>query len=87
MEGGDLRTRNAETDAAGRRTFGWHQRGKTVALDVATALHYLHTSSYTHFDVKSRNVLLSRDSAKLADVGFTRCAGLPASCPGACGWH
>lgn len=43
-----------------------------MALDVATALHYLHTSSYTHFDVKSRNVLLSRDSAKLADVGFTR---------------
>jgi serine/threonine protein kinase len=46
-----------------------------VLLDVARALHYLHASSYTHFDIKSRNVLLSRDlTAKLADVGFARWA-------------
>ncbi|KAI3434591.1 hypothetical protein D9Q98_002660 [Chlorella vulgaris] len=73
MDGGDLRGRNREVDAAGRRTFSWYQRGRRVALDVALALNYLHTSSYTHFDVKSRNVLLSRDlTAKLADVGFAR---------------
>ncbi|PRW57781.1 serine threonine- kinase [Chlorella sorokiniana] len=73
MEGGDLRSRNAEVDEWGLRRFGWYQRGKTVALDIATAMHYLHSSSYTHFDIKSRNVLLSRDlTAKLADVGFTR---------------
>ncbi|EFN57123.1 hypothetical protein CHLNCDRAFT_21563, partial [Chlorella variabilis] len=48
-------------------------RGWRVALDVALALNYLHASSYTHFDVKASNVLLSRDvTAKLADVGFAR---------------
>ncbi|PSC72792.1 Serine threonine-kinase CTR1 [Micractinium conductrix] len=73
MEGGDLRTRNRDVDADGRRVFGWYQRGRTVALDVACALNYLHSSTYTHFDVKARNVLLSRDlTAKLADVGFAR---------------
>ncbi|KAL4457658.1 hypothetical protein ABPG75_012523 [Micractinium tetrahymenae] len=73
MEGGDLRTRIRELDAEGRRVFGWHQRGRKVALDVACALNYLHSSTYTHFDVKARNVLLSRDmTAKLADVGFAR---------------
>lgn len=73
MEGGDLRSRNAEVDEWGLRRFGWYQRGKTVALDIATAIHFLHSSNYTHFDLKSRNVLLSRDlTAKLADVGFTR---------------
>lgn len=57
MEGGDLRARNAERDpATGARLFGWYQRGRRVALDVACALLYLHTSSYTHFDIKSRNV-------------------------------
>ena len=33
-----------------------YQRGRTVALDVACALNYLHSSTYTHFDVKARNV-------------------------------
>lgn len=50
-------------------------RGRRVALDVACALNYLHSATYTHFDVKARNVLLSRDlTAKLADVGFARWA-------------
>ena len=30
--------------------------GRKVALDIAEALHYLHSSSYTHFDIKSRCV-------------------------------
>ncbi|KAL4442935.1 hypothetical protein ABPG77_008426 [Micractinium sp. CCAP 211/92] len=73
MEGGDLRTRIRELDDHGRRVFGWHQRGRRVALDVACALNYLHSATYTHFDVKARNVLLTRDlTAKLADVGFAR---------------
>lgn len=51
-------------------------RGRRVALDVACALNYLHSATYTHFDVKARNVLLSRDlTAKLADVGFARWGG------------
>lgn len=55
MEGGDLRTRNSEVDpATRRRVFSWYGRGRCVALDVACALHFLHTSSYTHFDIKSR---------------------------------
>ena len=49
------------------------QRGKQVALEVALALHYLHSHSTIHFDLKSPNVLLTRyGTAKIADVGLVR---------------
>ncbi len=42
MEGGDLHTRLLSQTRAGERLFAWGHRGRTVALDVARALHYLH---------------------------------------------
>jgi hypothetical protein len=49
MEGRDLRSRLNSLNRAGERLFGWYQRGKMAALDVARALHYLHSHSLTHF--------------------------------------
>ncbi|PRW57729.1 Serine threonine- kinase CTR1 [Chlorella sorokiniana] len=55
------------------RLFGWHRRGKRVALEVAKALNFLHSKGIVHLDVKSPNVLLTENgTAKLADVGFSR---------------
>lgn len=58
--GRDLRAaldvRAAGTD---ERLFGWHRRGKRVALQLARALNYLHSKSIVHLDVKSANVLLT----------------------------
>ena len=48
-------------------------RGKQVAVDVASGLHWLHSHRIVHFDVKSQNILLARDgTAKISDVGLAR---------------
>ena len=80
MHNGDLYT--ALAGDAGRR-FGWRPSldaggrprpntglNRRVALDVARGLAHLHSRGVVHLDVKSPNVLLSRDwTAKLADYG------------------
>ena len=33
------------------RLFGWHRRGKRVALEVARALNFLHSKGIVHLDV------------------------------------
>ncbi|PRW33901.1 serine threonine- kinase [Chlorella sorokiniana] len=67
LEGGNL-THNLR---AGKVT--WWRRGKKIALDVARALVYLHSKRVIHLDVKSANVLLTRDgTAKLGDVGLSK---------------
>lgn len=44
-----------------------------VALDVARGLHFLHSRNIVHNDLKSANILLSKDgTAKIADVGLAR---------------
>ncbi|KAK9801337.1 hypothetical protein WJX73_005762 [Symbiochloris irregularis] len=51
--------------------FCWYQRGRGIALDVARGLFSLHSRRIVHLDVKSPNVLLTRDYlAKIADVGL-----------------
>eukprot|EP00887_Chlorella_sp_A99_P007439 scaffold2.g7439.t1 len=51
----------------------WYKRGKRIALDLAKALVYLHMRKIVHLDVKSSNVLLTRDgTAKLGDLGMSR---------------
>ncbi|KAI7843216.1 hypothetical protein COHA_003196 [Chlorella ohadii] len=67
LEGGNL-THNLR---AGKVT--WWRRGKKIALDVARALVYLHSKRIIHLDLKSANVLLTRDgTAKLGDVGLSK---------------
>ena len=46
------------------------RRGREIALDVARGLFFLHSRRIVHNDVKSPNVLLTREClAKIADVG------------------
>lgn len=47
-------------------------RGADIALDVARGLYALHSQRIVHMDIKSPNVLLTREYlAKIADVGKT----------------
>ncbi|KAI7837018.1 hypothetical protein COHA_009096 [Chlorella ohadii] len=44
-----------------------------VALDIAKGLVFLHSRRVVHFDLKSPNILLTRDgTAKIADVGMAK---------------
>lgn len=55
-------------------SLGMHvRRGKSVALDIAVGLRFLHDHNIIHLDLKSPNVLLTGSGqAKLADVGLAR---------------
>lgn len=69
MESGDLW--NALRKDHG--LWSWYNRGKHIAIQVARGLHYLHKKRIIHFDLKSQNVLLSREgAAKISDVGLSR---------------
>ncbi|KAI7841929.1 hypothetical protein COHA_004456 [Chlorella ohadii] len=73
MEGRDLFSALNLRDKSGERVFSWYKRGKRVALDVASALAFLHARKVMHFDVKAGNVMLTRDfTAKLGDVGLSK---------------
>ena len=54
--------------------LGLALRGPAIALGVAQGLHFLHGRGIVHFDIKSPNILLSKDGsvAKIADVGLAR---------------
>ena len=42
-------------------------------LDVASGLRYLHWKSIIHRDLKPQNILIVAGSAKISDVGLSRC--------------
>jgi len=44
----------------------------TVTLAVAEALAYAHEQGIVHGDVKPQNIMISKDSVKLADLGLAR---------------
>lgn len=70
MEGGDLRM-SLNTDKDG--TFLWYNKGKSVAVDIARGLAFLHANKVIHRDMKSKNVLMTRDgTAKIGDVGMAK---------------
>ncbi|KAI3437798.1 hypothetical protein D9Q98_000245 [Chlorella vulgaris] len=51
----------------------WYRRGRKVAIDIAKGLVFLHSRRIVHLDLKSPNILLSRDgTAKIADVGLAK---------------
>ena len=54
MPAGDLFKALNMRDRSGERVFGWARKGKRVALDVASALAFLHHRRVMHFDVKVR---------------------------------
>ena len=43
-----------------------------LAADVARGLHAIHTAGLIHRDVKPDNILLSKDAAKVADLGLVK---------------
>lgn len=60
LQGGDLR--EALSSSNGER-WQWNggQMGRQVLQDVAKGLHFLHSHSVIHADLKSSNILLARD--------------------------
>jgi serine/threonine protein kinase len=43
-----------------------------IAADVAAGMEYLHALGHAHLDLKSLNVLIKDEAAKLTDFGSTR---------------
>ncbi|DBA75882.1 TPA: Serine/threonine-protein kinase Nek3 [Trebouxia sp. C0004] len=75
MEGGDLQScilQDCYPNSIG--AFRWYKKGGRVALDVAKGLVFLHEQKVVHNDIKSKNILLTKDAAvaKIADVGTSR---------------
>ncbi|KAL0018385.1 hypothetical protein WJX77_000988 [Trebouxia sp. C0004] len=58
MEGGDLR--QALQSSEGKQQLQWYKKGSVIALDIIKGLHFLHSHSVLHRDLKSGNVLLSK---------------------------
>ncbi|KAK9811452.1 hypothetical protein WJX72_004105 [[Myrmecia] bisecta] len=71
MEGGDVRQ---AISADKRGKLRWNNKGQLIALDVARGLHFLHSNKVMHSDLKTKNILLTRDltCAKIGDVGLAR---------------
>ena len=55
-QGGDLRVA-IHNDSA--RKLGWYGQGRSIALDVAHGIAFLHSRKVIHRDIKSKNILLT----------------------------
>ncbi|KAL3150423.1 hypothetical protein ABBQ32_000259 [Trebouxia sp. C0010 RCD-2024] len=71
MEGGDLRNAMKGHFAPALR---WYNHGAGIALDIIKGIQFLHSRNIMHWDLRSSNVLLSKDcdSVKICDVGLAR---------------
>ena len=47
-QGGDLRTALWTDDIEGTFEWGWHQRGRAAAVDIAEGLDFLHSNGIVH---------------------------------------
>ena len=85
-EGGDLRAALTRDEAG---ELAWHKRGRQIALDIARGLHFLHSHDVMHSDLKTKNILLTRDqaTAKIADVGLAQFMVRPPQLPFLCAWN
>jgi serine/threonine protein kinase len=45
-------------------------RGHSIAVDIVRGLAFFHTHNILHLDMKSPNILLNNDGAKIADIGL-----------------
>jgi len=51
----------------------WSRNGVNIARGIASGLEYLHSIKIIHRDLKSPNILITRDwQAKISDMGFAR---------------
>ncbi|OQR88440.1 kinase [Thraustotheca clavata] len=72
MAYGDLRDHLNNTDAEPALLFPWNQKIH-CCLDIVNGLLYLHSHQIIHRDLKSRNVLMTKDArGKLIDFGVSR---------------
>lgn len=69
--------RKALQFAEGRQQLNWYCKGSNIALDIIRGLQFLHSQSVLHRDIKSGNVLLSKDFsvAKICDIGLSHIMG------------
>ncbi|KAK9834233.1 hypothetical protein WJX74_009876 [Apatococcus lobatus] len=68
MPRGDL-YRNLQRDREG--VLRWQRRGQAVAMDIVRGVLHMHDLGIVHQDIKSGNVMLTRDfAAKIGDVGL-----------------
>lgn len=72
LDGGTL-TDFLKMELRERGPLSWMERGKAIALDIASGLEYLHEEMIIHRDLKSLNVFLDQHgSAVIADFGFAK---------------
>jgi len=50
----------------------WNNQGKYYMIDIISAISYLHKKKLAHKDIKSLNILINRNTAKLSDFGLVK---------------